>query len=131
LSTVLDHRDELVGGVSLPAGELDQFAHLLDDGAALGCSGNGDSAPAAKFEQPFVLEQPERAQHGVGVDTEDGREVSCGWESFTRLCLAVCDRTAYLGGDLEVEEVAAVLLVHLDTNQCTSNTSSMLEWRQA
>ena len=39
--------------------------------------------------------------------------------------LAVCDRT-YLGGDLEIEEVGAVLFVHLDTNQCTSNTSSLV-----
>ena len=128
---VFDHLDELVDGVSLPASELDQLPHLLDDGAALGCPGHGDSASASKLEQPFVLKQPQRAQDGVGVDSENGREVSGWWESFTGLGFAVCDRASYLGGDLEIEEVAAVFLVHLDTYQCTRDTSSMLEWRQA
>ena len=123
---VLDHLDELVDGVSLPASELDQLPHFLHDGAALGCPGHGDSATAAKLEQPFVLQQPQRAQDGVRVDSEHGREVSCRWESLTGLRLSVCDRTPYLGGDLEIEEVGAVLLVHLDTNQCTSNTSSLV-----
>src|SRR5262245_48546672 len=55
---VLDHLDELVDGVSLSASELDEFSDFLDDGAAFGCPGDGDSAAAAKLEQPFVLEQP-------------------------------------------------------------------------
>jgi hypothetical protein len=54
---VLDHRDELVDGVSLRASELDQLPHFLHDRAALGCSGNRNPAAAAKFEQSFVLEQ--------------------------------------------------------------------------
>ena len=128
---VFDHLDEFVNGISLSASELDQLANLLHDSAALGCPGNRDSASASKLEQPFVLKQPQRAQHGVGVDSEDGCEVSCRWESFTGLCLSVCDRTPYLGGDLEIEKVGAVPFVHLDTNQCTSNTSSIASWRQA
>ena len=131
MSTVLDHLDEFVDGVSLPASELDQLSNLLHDGAAFGCPGHGDSATAPKLEQPLVLKQPQRPQDGVRVDPENGREVSCRWESFAGLRLTDCDRTPYLGGDLKIEEVAAVLLVHLDTNQCTSNTSSMLEWREA
>jgi hypothetical protein len=55
---VFDHLDELVDGVSLSTRELDQFPHSLDDGAAFGCSGDCDSAPAAKLEQPFVLKEP-------------------------------------------------------------------------
>ena len=113
------------------ASELDKLSDLLHDRAALGCPGNRDSATAPKLQQPLVLKQPQRAQDGVGIDSEHRREVSCRRESLTGLRLAVCDRTPYLGGDLEIEEVAAVFLVHLDTNQCTSNTSSMLEWRQA
>ena len=131
LADVFDHLDEFVDGVSLCASELNELANLLHDGAALGCPGNRDSPTAAKLEQPLVLKQPQRAQDGVGVDAEDGCEVSCRWESLTGRCLAVCDRTTYLGCDLEIEKVAAVPFVHLDTNQCTSNTSSMLEWRQA
>ena len=129
-STVFEDRNEFVNGVALPARKLDQLPHLLYDGAAFGCPGNGDSTAAAKLEQSLVLEQPQRAQHGVGVDSENGCEVSRWWESFTGLRLAICDRTSNLGGDLEVE-VGRILFVHLDTNQCTSNTSSMLEWGQA
>ena len=92
---VLDHLDELVDGVSLRAGELDQLSHLLHDGAALGCPGHRDPATATKLEQPLVLEQPQRAQDGVGVDAEDGREVSCRWESLAGLRLPVCDRTTW------------------------------------
>jgi hypothetical protein len=58
LGNVLDHLDEFVDGVSLTASELDQLAHFLHDGAALGCPGHGDSAPAAKLEQSLVLQQP-------------------------------------------------------------------------
>jgi len=123
---VLDHGDEFVDGVSLRAGEVDQLPHLLHDGTAFGCPGHGDTAAAPKLEQPLVLKQPQRAQDSVRVDAEHGREVSGRWESLTGLCLAVCDRTPYLGGDLEIEEVGPGLLVHLDTDQCTSNTSSML-----
>ena len=52
---VLDHLDELVGGISLPAGELDQLANFLHDGAALGRPGHRNAAAAPKLEQPFVL----------------------------------------------------------------------------
>ncbi len=121
----LDHLDELVHGISLPASELDQLPDPLHDGSALGRPGHRDPAPTSKFEQALVLKQPQRAQDGVGVDTEDSREVSSRRKSFTGLRLPVCDRTPYLGGDLEIE-VGPVLLVHLDTNQCASNTSSLV-----
>ena len=55
---VVDHLDELVGGVSLSAGELDELVNFLHDGAAFGCPGDGDAAAAAKLEQSFVLEHP-------------------------------------------------------------------------
>lgn len=50
LGDVLDHLDEFVDGVSLAAGELDEFADLLHDGAAFGCPGDRDSAAAAELE---------------------------------------------------------------------------------
>jgi hypothetical protein len=49
---VLDHLDEFVDGVSLSASELDQLPDLLDDGAAFGCSGDGDSASASSSSSP-------------------------------------------------------------------------------
>jgi hypothetical protein len=55
---VLDHLDDLVDGVSLPAGELDQLTHFLHDRPALGCPGHRDAAAAPKLEQPLVLKQP-------------------------------------------------------------------------
>jgi hypothetical protein len=47
---VLDHLDELVGGISLPAGELDQLMNFLRDSAALGRPGNRNAAAASKLE---------------------------------------------------------------------------------
>jgi hypothetical protein len=73
---VLDHLDELVDGISLPLSELDQLPNPLHDSAALGGPGHGGPATASKFEQPLVLKQPQRAQDGVRVDSEDSREFS-------------------------------------------------------
>jgi hypothetical protein len=55
LADVLDHLDELVRRVSLPASELDQLTNFLHDRAALGRPGNRDAAAAPKLEQPLVL----------------------------------------------------------------------------
>jgi hypothetical protein len=125
LGGVLDHLDELVDRVALRTSELDQLSDLLYDRPALGCPRNGDPAAAAKLEQPLFLQEAQGAQDGGRVHAENGREVS-GWrESFTGLRLAVCDRATDLGGDLEIE-VGPILLVHLDANQCASNTSLLV-----
>ena len=52
---VLDHLDELVDGISLPASELDELTNLLHDRSALGRSSHGNPATASKLEQPLVL----------------------------------------------------------------------------
>ena len=125
LADVLDHLDELIDGVPLPAGELDELPSLLHDRSALGRPGNRNSATAPKLEQALVLQQPQRAQDGIRVHTENGRKVAGRRKPFTGLRLAVRYRTTYLGGDLEVK-VGVVILVHLDSNQCTSDTSSLM-----
>ena len=127
---VLDHLDELIDGIALPAGELHQLSNLLHDRSPLGRPGHSDAATASKLEQPLVLKQPQGAKDGVRIDSENGREVSCRRESLSGLRLSLCDGTPDLGGDLEIE-VGPVLLVHLDTNQCTSNTSSLVNRRLA
>jgi hypothetical protein len=124
-ANVLDHLDELVDGVALPASELDQLPHLLHDRSTLGSSRNRDSATRPKLEQTLVLEQPQRAQDGVPIYTENGREVSRRREPLTGFGLTVSDRTTYLGSDLQID-VGAILFVHLDTNQCTNHTSPLV-----
>ncbi|HEU5476866.1 MAG TPA: hypothetical protein VFU64_03445 [Gaiellaceae bacterium] len=70
--------------------------------------------PAApELEQPLVAEEPERAQHGVRVHAENGREVTGRREPLTRLRLAVGDRTPDLGRHL-LEELGRLLPVDLD-----------------
>ena len=76
------------------AGELDEFSRSLDDGTALGRPGDRDAAAASELEQPLVAEQPQRTQHGVGVDAEDGGEVLGGREALARLGFSVGDRPA-------------------------------------
>ena len=99
----MDDLDELVAAVALLAGEFDELSCSLDDGAAFGCAGDGDSAAAAELEQSFVSQQPQGTQHRVGVDAEDGGEVFGGWEAFSGLGFPLGDRAADLGGDLFVE----------------------------
>jgi hypothetical protein len=48
---VFDDRDEFVEAVAVVAGEVDEFFGSLDDGAAFGCAGDRDAAPAAELEQ--------------------------------------------------------------------------------
>ena len=55
---VLDHVDELVDGVSLPASESDQLPNPLHDRSALGCPGHGDPATAPELKQTLVAEHP-------------------------------------------------------------------------
>jgi hypothetical protein len=112
---VFDHLDELIDGIALPASVFDQLPDLLQDGAALGRPGNDRPATAPELEQSLVLQQSPRAQDGVGVDSENGREVSCRRESLTGLRLALGDGTPNLRGDLQIE-VGAIRLVHLDTD---------------
>ena len=120
---LLDHLDEFVHGISLSASELDQLPNLLHDRSALGRPGHGGPATAAKFEQPLVLKQPQRAQDCIRIDSENGREVSRRREPLTGLRLSVGYRSPNLGGDLLIE-VGSIRPVHLDSDHCTSNTSS-------
>ena len=119
---LLDDADEFVGLVAVGAGVVEKFFRLFDDGAVLGCAGDGDAAAAAEFEEPFVAELAECAQDGVGVDAEHGGEVFGGWESFARFGFALGDGAAELGGDLLVE-VEGVLTVELDRAHGASHYS--------
>ena len=118
-----DDLEELVKAVALAAGEVDELLRSLDNGATFGCPCNRDATPAPELEQSFVAEQPQRTQHGVAVDAEDGGEVLRRREALSRLCLSLCNRTADLGGDLFVE-IGGVGLIHLDTQHDVSHTSA-------
>ena len=51
----LDHGDELFGLIALGAGENNEFVDRVEDGAPLGCSGDGD--PAAKAARTACAEK--------------------------------------------------------------------------
>src|SRR5579862_4374895 len=103
LREALDDPDQLVRAVALLAGEADELARPGEDGSLLRCSGDVDAAPAPEFEQVFVPQEPQRAEDGVRVHAEDGGEVAGRRQPLPRLRLAVGDRPADLGGDLEIE----------------------------
>ena len=126
---LLDDLDQLVGAVTLLAGEVDEVPRSLDDSATLRCARDRDAASAAELEQSLVAEEPERTQDGVRVDAEDGGEVFCGWEALAGLCLALGDRTANLGGDL-LEEIGGIATVEFDIQHDASNTSVTDSGRQ-
>jgi photosystem II stability/assembly factor-like uncharacterized protein len=95
---------------------------LFDDGAVLGGAGDGDAAAAAEVEEAFVAELAEGAQDGVGVDAENGGEVSGGWQSFAGFGFAVGDGAADLASDLIVQ-VEGVVAVELDIAHGASHYS--------
>ena len=95
-----------------------------EDGAALRRAGDVDAAAALKLEQPFVAEEAERAEDGVGVDTEDCCEVAGGREPLAGLRFAVGDGAADLGSDL-LEEFDRFGTVDLDAKHRASNNSIM------
>ena len=47
LGDTVDDVDHLVDAVDVVAGELDEFARVVDDGAAFGSTGDGDAAAAS------------------------------------------------------------------------------------
>jgi hypothetical protein len=110
---LLDEFDEFVGLVALGAGVVEEVFGSFDQGALFRGAGDRDAAAAAEFEQAFVAELSQGAEDGVGVDAEDGGEVSSGWESFAGFGFSAGDGAADLACDLFVE-VEGVVVVELD-----------------
>jgi hypothetical protein len=50
----LDDLDQLVEAVAVLAGELDEFPGVLDHGALLGRSGDGDATATAELEETLI-----------------------------------------------------------------------------
>jgi hypothetical protein len=100
---VFDHSDDLVAAVALGACVFDEFVDTAEHGSALWCAGDRDAAAASEFEQSFVTEGVERAQDGVGVDTEDGCEVFGERQPVAWAGFAVGDCAADLSRGLQVE----------------------------
>jgi hypothetical protein len=139
----VDEVVELVGAVAKVSSGSNKGARVLDEGSFVGCGGDGDAATSAKFEQTFVLESAECAEHGVGVHAEDGGEVCCLRDAFAGLGFAVGDCAADLGGDLLVQSGArgAVRCAKsqccaaggrrsrrvLDSRHCATHTSAMMQ----
>ncbi|MFY9579022.1 MAG: hypothetical protein WAQ33_06835 [Gaiellaceae bacterium] len=118
----VDDLDEFVGAVALSARELDEILRLRDHRAVLWCAGDGNAAAATEFEEAFLAEFAECAQHGVGVDAKHGGKVLGGRQSFARFCLSFADRPADLGRDLNVQReglVAVELDIPHDAIHCS------------
>jgi len=100
---VLDDLEQLVEPVSLLAREADELSRTGDDRSALRRAGDSDPATAAELEQALVAQDAQRAQSGVGVDSEDGGQVAGRGQSLAGLSLPVGDCPADLGRDLLVQ----------------------------
>ncbi len=130
LRKVFDDPGELVGSVAVEAGEVEEVLGASDDSTALRCAGDGDAVASSKLEQAFVAQHPQGAEHGVGVDAENGREVFAGRKAFSRLRLTLCDRATDLSSDLLVE-VGAVGSIDIDIQYGASNSSVTVSGVQA
>lgn len=108
--------------VSVFAGQTGELGCLGDDGAAMWRPGDGDAAAAAELEQALVTKRSERAQDGVGVDAELGREVARGRKPLPGRGLTVRDGSSNLRGDLGVQ-IRWFGRIHLDIHHDASDTS--------
>lgn len=116
----LDDLEELVTPESLPTRELDQVLRLrYDCSSSRSRAGDGDTPTSPELEEALVTQDPKCTEHGVAVYADDGREIACRGESFTRACLAIGNRTAYLRSDL-FEHGHARLLVEMDIKHSDS-----------
>ena len=71
----MDHLDEFLTAVAVPAGELDQVPGLGEDRASLRRPGHRDAPAAAELQQALVPEQVQGAKHRVLVHAEHRGEV--------------------------------------------------------
>ena len=95
------------------AAERDEGFGLGEDDAPVRGSGHGDATAAAELEQSLVAQYAQRAEHGVGVDADDGGQIFGGRETLARTGFTVGDRASDLRGDL-LMQVDWVGLVDLD-----------------
>lgn len=99
----LDQAEQLVTPVALRPRVVDELPSAGDDGALLRRAGDRGATPAAELEETLVAKNPERPQHGVAVDAENGGEIEGRRKALARLRLPRCDRPAELGGHLVVQ----------------------------
>src|SRR5262249_30962052 len=116
--------------VPLVTGEVDELLRSSNNGAPFWRTRNGDAAAPPEFEQALVSQHPQRPQHGVRVNAENGGEVLGGREALSRLRLALRDRSPDPTGHLLVE-VSRVGLVHLDIQHSASHSSLTVSGRHA
>jgi hypothetical protein len=98
------------------AGKVDQFPDPRQDSTSLRRAGDGDSPAPLKVEDALVSKGSERPEDGVGMHSEYGRQVACGWEALARSHLTFgdvppdlrCDllmqRDGFVSGDLDFHD---------------------------
>jgi photosystem II stability/assembly factor-like uncharacterized protein len=98
------------------------LARLRDDDPVLGGRRDRDATPSSEFEQPLVAQLPERAQDGVPVHVELGRQVTGRRQALAGLRLPLGDRAPDLGGHLLVQ-VGRLCAIDIDTEHGASDNS--------
>lgn len=106
------------------AREAHELSCLSHNGAPVGRPCDGDATATPELQQPLVAESAQRPQHGVRVDAEHGREVTCGRETLAGPRLAVRNRAPDVSSDLVVQ-AEGLVAVDLDIQHGASNSSFM------
>jgi hypothetical protein len=110
--------------VAIEPGELEELLRSLDHRTALGTARHRHPPPPPELEQTLVAEQPESAQHRVGIDLEDGGQVLGRRESFPRAGLPRRNGAAQFRCDL-VMEGECLRAIDLDTQHDAMHSSTM------
>lgn len=84
----LDDSDHFIGAKPLTTGEVQELSGFGNDGTTLWRARHADASSPTEFEKPFVAQNAQRPQHGIGVDAEDrsevfGRRQPLAWPRFT------------------------------------------------
>jgi hypothetical protein len=100
---VFDDANQLIDGVALATGVLDEFSRPSDHGASVWRAGHRDAPATPELQQPFVSKRPQSAQHGIGVHLKYVRQVLGRRQAVARPHLAVGHRSTELCSNLVVQ----------------------------
>lgn len=101
---LFDDLNELVAPIPMMPSKPHEFTGPLEHRIAIGCtSAHSDATPSSEFNEPFISQRSQCPEHGVVVDAQYRGEVACCWESFSRFCLSIPNRTPDLRCDLLME----------------------------
>lgn len=103
LGQLLNQCDQFLTAATLPASEIHQLAYFKHEGTTLLGSSHAYASTTSEVDRPFITKNSQRAQDGVSINTQHGREVNRRRKPFTGFDLSIRDGFSNFRGDLIVQ----------------------------